>query len=205
MTAAGTGAPPDELEARPSGRPRSAEADEAILRAALELCAEQGFESATVEAVAARAGVGKATVYRRYPNRVGLAVAAATEVCTCFEADADTGSVEEDLRLIARSMVDTINVATTRRMLAEIMAAAARNPELQAAYSQFVSARRAVAIRAIERGVARGELRPDTDAELLADLVGSPLFHRGVGRGEHLEPAYADRVVRAAVRAFRSD
>ena len=205
MTTPVVGAAPEALEGRPCGRPRSAEADESILRAALELCAEQGFESATVEAVAARAGVGKATVYRRYPNRIGLAVAAATQVCSCFEDEVDTGSVEEDLRLIARSMVKTINVPTTRRMLAEIMAAAARNPELRAAYRRFVAARRAVAIRAIERGVERGELRADTDAELLADLVASPLFHRGVGWGDRLEPSYADRLVHAAVRAFRAD
>ena len=66
------------LETRPSGRPRSVEADEAIRRAAIDLCVEHGFDGLTVEAVAARAGVGKATVYRRHPSRVGLVVAAAS-------------------------------------------------------------------------------------------------------------------------------
>ncbi len=195
-------AAPASVEGRPCGRPRSPAADEAILRAALELCAEEGFEGTSVEAVAARAGVGKATVYRRYPNRVGLAVAAATTVCTCLVDDVDTGSVLEDLRHIAHGIVRTIDATLTREVLAQIAAAAARNPELRAAQRRFVATRRSVATDAIERGITRGELRPDTDVELLADLVGTPLFHRAVSLGERVDLAYADRVVEAAVRAF---
>lgn len=190
------------IEARICGRPRSAEADEAILRAALELCAQDGFDGATVEAVAARAGVGKATVYRRYPNRVGLAVAAATHVCSRLVDDVDTGSVREDLRLIAHSVVRMIDVELTRVILAEIAATAARNAEVREAQQQFVATRRAVTARAIARGIARGELRPDTDRDVLGDFVIAGIFHRGVTLGEPVDDRYADRLVDAAMGAF---
>ena len=190
------------LEPRASGRPRSVEADKAILRAALELCAAEGFEGTTVEAVAARAGVGKATVYRRYPNRVGLVVAAATEVCGGLGDDADTGSVREDLRLIAHGIVRTVKAELTRAMLVQVAAAASRLPEVREAQRQFVAGRRALATRAIRRGIARGELRPDTDPDLMADLVGTPLFHRAVTLGESVDDRYADALVDAAIGAF---
>jgi AcrR family transcriptional regulator len=190
------------LDTRSGGRPRSTDADKAILRAAVELCAEEGFEGTTVEAVAARAGVGKATVYRRYENRVDLTVAAASEVCACVVDDVDTGSVLEDLRLVARGIVRTLSGDLTRRILAEIAAEAVRNPELREAQRRFIETRCAVARKAIERGIARGELRPDTDADLLTDLIGTPLIHRGVSLGEPVDKAYADRLVEAAVRGF---
>jgi len=188
--------------ARVSGRPRSPEADQAILRAAVELYAADGFDATTVEAVAARAGVGKATVYRRYPNRVGLIVAAATEVCTGLATPCDTGLVREDLRAIARGMVRTLGDEPTRAMLAEISAAAARHPELRTAQHSFVASRRAVAADAIRRGIARHELRPDTNVEVMTDLVAAPLYHRAVNLGLPVDQAYADALVTAAVAAF---
>jgi AcrR family transcriptional regulator len=190
------------IEARPSGRPRSMEADRAILRAALELCAAEGFEGTTVEAVAARAGVGKATVYRRYPNRVGLVVAAATEVCCGLADHADTGSVREDLRLVAHGIVQTVRSDLTRAMLVQIAAAAARLPELRAAQHQFVATRRTVAVTAIRKGIARGELRSDTDPDLMADLIAAPLLHRAVTLGDAVDECYGDALVDAAIAAF---
>lgn len=187
---------------RPLGRPRSHEADQAILRAAVELCATEGFEGTTVEAVAARAGVGKTTVYRRYPNRVGLVVAAATAVCSGLADDADTGSVREDLRLVTSGMLRTLGTALTRAMLVQIAAAASRVPELRDAQRDFVAARRAVTTSAIRRGVDRGELREDTDVDLMADLIGPPLFHRAVTLGDRVDQRYADALVDAAISAF---
>jgi AcrR family transcriptional regulator len=188
--------------ARVSGRPRSPQADQAILRAAVELCAADGFDATTVEAVAARAGVGKATVYRRYPNRVGLIVAAATEVCTGLATPCDTGSVREDLRAIARAMVRTLGDEPTRAMLAEISAAAVRHPELRTAQQSFVASRRAVVADAIRRGIARHELRSDTNVEVMTDLMAAPLYHRAVNLGVPVDQPYADALVAAAVSAF---
>jgi AcrR family transcriptional regulator len=190
------------IETRQCGRPRSPLADEAILRAAVELCAEEGFEGTNVEAVASRAGVGKATVYRRYPNRIGLVVAAATDVCGCLVDDVDTGSVLEDLRLVAHGIVRTLHSELTRAVLAQIVSGAARNVELRDAQRRFIAPRRAVALDVIRRGIARGELRPDADSELMTDLVGAPLFHRAVSLGERVDIAYADRLVETVVRAF---
>jgi AcrR family transcriptional regulator len=190
------------VDARVFGRPRSPAVDAAILRAAVELCAEEGFEGTTVEAVANRAGVGKATVYRRYPNRVGLVLAVATEVCRRVVDDVDTGSVLEDLRLVAHGIARNLESHPTCAVLAQIASGAARHPELRAAQRRFVATRRAVAIEAIRRGIARGELRSDTDPELMTDLVTSPLFHRAISLGEPVDVTYADALVETVVKAF---
>jgi AcrR family transcriptional regulator len=187
---------------RISGRPRSTEADRAILRAAVELCAEEGFDGMTVEAVAVRAGVGKATVYRRYPNRVALIVASAHEVCSDLAPEPDTGSVREDLRMIANGIARALGDPRTRAMLAELSAAAARSPELRVAQQSFVASRRAIAAEAIRRGIARKELRADTDIDLLTDLVASPLLHRAVSLGLPVDRAYVEALVGAAVQAY---
>src|SRR5690349_14566305 len=91
-------------ERAPLGRPRSAEADEAIARAALAVLAESGFEGVTVEAVAARAGVARSTVYRRFPGKPELMVTVLQHACQAPVDDTDTGSVEEDLVAIAEGL-----------------------------------------------------------------------------------------------------
>ena len=87
------------------GRPRSEQADRAILDAALELFADAGFDGLTVEGVAARAGVGKATIYRRYPCKVDLVMASARFLTQVEAPQPDTGRVEDDLRATARGLV----------------------------------------------------------------------------------------------------
>jgi hypothetical protein len=87
-------------------------------------------------------------------------------------------------------------------MLAELGAAAARHPELRMAQQSFVASRRAVAGDAIRRGIARRELRPDTNVEVMTDLVAAPLYHRAVNLGLPVDQAYADALVAAAVSAY---
>ncbi len=92
--------PATGVEARRPGRPRSAEADEAILAAAVDLFAECGFDGMTVEGVAARAGVGKGTIYRRYPGKLDLIIAASRYFAQEREPAVDTGTIAGDLRAL---------------------------------------------------------------------------------------------------------
>lgn len=90
-----------------AGRPRSEEAHQAILRATLELLGQVGFSGLTVEGVASRAGVGKATIYRRWPSKLPLVVEAFHELPQL--EDADTGNLAEDLRVMLRSYLHLFN------------------------------------------------------------------------------------------------
>jgi AcrR family transcriptional regulator len=181
-------------ERRP-GRPRSATADQAILDAALELFVEAGFEGLAVEHVAARAGVGKATIYRRYPGKIDLVIAAARCLTSATAPVSDTGTIDGDLRAIARGLVCLLTETVGGSAVAQVVAEVQRNDDLRRAHAEFVASRRVGTIEAVKRGIARGELRADTDAEMIADLIAGPIFYRHLMSGARLDNVFADHLV----------
>jgi AcrR family transcriptional regulator len=187
---------------RPPGRPRSAEADEAILEAAVELFAEVGLEGLTVEGVAARAGVGKATVYRRYPCKVDLVMAATV----CFNEQqapsVDTGSVRADIRAAVDGLIAVLTSTPAGRALPTMVADRVRTPELGEAFHQFVTCRRARSTAIVERAIERGEIRADAHPDEVVDFYVGPIFYRYLISDAPLDPAFAEAVVDATLRAF---
>jgi AcrR family transcriptional regulator len=181
------------------GRPRSPEADQAIVDAALAVFAEEGFDGLTMEAVAARAGVGKATVYRRYPGKAELVMRAASCLSAAEAPAADTGSLAGDLRAIARSLVHLLTGTVAGRCVPELVAALPRCAQLAGEHQRFIAARRRGTVDAVARAVARGELAADVDAELVADLLAGPIFYRHLVLRGRLDRGYADRVVDAVL------
>jgi AcrR family transcriptional regulator len=181
------------------GRPRSPEADQAIVDAALVVFAEAGYEGLTIEAVAARAGVGKATVYRRYPGKAELVFHAASCLTGGDAPDADTGSLAGDFRVLARWLVHVLDGTIAGRCVPQLVAAVARAPELAGEHARFVAERRYHAVIAVERAMVRGEVAADTDAELVADLFAGPIFYRHLVCRGGLDVDYADRVVDAVL------
>ncbi len=184
------------------GRPRSTEADEAILVAAIELFAEVGLEGLTVEGVAARAGVGKATIYRRYPGKVDLVVAAARHFTGGTVEAPDTGSTRGDLRELIDGLVTLLTATPLGRVLPILVAARTRVAELDVAYAEIVSEKRARSSVVVRRAIARGDLRPDTDVELVVDFYVSPIFYRFLITGAPLDDAFASAIVDTTMRAF---
>ena len=177
------------------GRPRSAECDRAILAAALGEYAERGLEGMSVDAVAARAGVSKATIYRRYPSKVELVVAAAFTLASEVAIKPDTGTLRGDLTASLRSlraMLDDPVLGSATRML---VVDATGNDELAQMHTEFVRGRRQGTFEAFERAIARGELRADIDFDFVADQLGAPLFYRHLVLHDHVDDAYLDRVV----------
>jgi AcrR family transcriptional regulator len=190
--------------ARAPGRPRSEVADRAILDAAMEVLAEVGLDGLTVEGVAARAGVGKATIYRRYAGKVELVIAAA---CALTEAEApkpDTGTVDGDLHVIARNLVRLLTQTIAGQAMPQIIADSVVNDEMRAANHRFVASRRAGTAEAIARGIERGELRGDTDVDLLVDLISGPIFYRHLVSGGRLDAPFAERLVASALAPWRT-
>jgi AcrR family transcriptional regulator len=181
-------------EVRAPGRPRSRAADEAILDATVDLYADLGFEGLSVDAVASRAGVSKATIYRRYPTKVDMVLAAAARAADQEQGDVDTGNVRDDLRGHVQNLVRLLTRTEIGRCVPTMVADKTRNPELAAAHTRFSASRRALLLAAVRRGLDRGELRADTDAELVADLVAGPIFYR--------HRLYGDSLVDAVLAGF---
>jgi AcrR family transcriptional regulator len=180
--------------ARRSGRPRDAGAEPLILAATLELMREVGFGRLTVDAVAARAGVGKATIYRRWPSKAELVLASAR----CLVADIevpDTGSVRSDLRRLARDIVTHMKSSPMGRIMPALAAEARDNPELDALMRDIASDKRRLVRRVLQRGRERGEIRSDVDIEVLIDLFAGPVFYRCVVFGAPPSPAHMVKVV----------
>lgn len=158
---------------------RGARSEEAILRATLELVAEHGVAGLTVDAVAARAGVGKQTIYRHWGSRARLVHSAIA--CMHDPADLpDTGSVREDLRLMLEELTSVLSRPDSGRVLPSLIEAAERDPELAELREQHIQERRAQFELVLRRGVDRGEIPQGTDLSLMTDLLVGPFFYRRI-------------------------
>lgn len=168
--------PGSPLAAPSAGRPRSEEAHQAILSATLELLVEVGFSSLTVEGVAQRAGVGKATIYRRWRSKLPLIIEAYGLLPQLEEVD--TGNIVSDLEEMLRNYLELLTSTPLRGVIPSIAGERAHNEELSELFDPIVRSRRRPLIAVLERGVARGELPSDLDLDLAADLLVGPITTR---------------------------
>jgi AcrR family transcriptional regulator len=165
--------PAPETSRRP-GRPRSEQAEQAIIEATLDVFAEKGFEGVCVELVAARAGVGKATIYRRWPNKEELLLAAFASLKSPFPEPKGV-SVRDDLLAMVEVMCADKADPRKARRYALLHGEGDKYPRLMARYKETVVQPRRDAMRAvIRRGIETGELRPETDVEIaMLSLTGA--------------------------------
>jgi AcrR family transcriptional regulator len=179
---------------RSPGRPRSEPARLAILRSTLKLLGENGFSDLSIEAVAARANVGKATVYRWWPNKAALitdAFASSTGRKLHFP---DTGSVYTDMSQQMRQVVKIFR-SPRGRILSAILAAGQSDKDVIAAFRErFMKPRRHEAYATLKRGIQRGELRKDVDMDLLLDSLYGPIYMRFLIRHASLTPDFVDHL-----------
>jgi AcrR family transcriptional regulator len=166
-------------ETRPPGRPRSAEADEAILAAALALLAEDGYRALTMERVRERAGVGKATIYRRYGSKEALAAAAITHLNSDIPLPDDTGSLQGDFAATAQKILKGAAQTGALTLMPRLLSEVVGDPEMHALFhARLVEPRRRVVRGIVERAKARGEIRPEVDTEVAVDLMVGPFIYR---------------------------
>jgi AcrR family transcriptional regulator len=203
--------PPDAAASTPSppgarrlGRPREARADRAIHRAALELMAEHGVRALRVDDVARRAGVGKATIYRRYRSKDQLVTEAVGALIDAEIRIPDSGSTRDDLLVLMREAVELYGGDTlAAKLMPSIVDELSRNRELVAiARDRFLTRRRAALRVVFERGIERGDLRPDLDVDFALDVLGGPLFYRLLITGGAIDEGLAQAVVELIVRGF---
>jgi AcrR family transcriptional regulator len=163
------------------GRPRSERARLAVLSAASELLLARGLSAVSMDAVAERAAVSKATIYRWWSSKEQLALDALYERWALAEpAPAEVSdSLREQLLALLMPWADLLRAAPYARVIAELIAAAQRDPVFAERYrAAFVSPRRARALEILRRAVARGELPGDVDPEVALDLIYGAIYHR---------------------------
>lgn len=187
-------APEPPPQARQRGRPRSPAVDAAILTATLSLLIEQGYAHLTMEQVAERAGVGKSSLYLRWPTKVALVAEALQHQSGAVPEIPDTGSVREDMRLFLQSLLRSRRAAG--KALAAVSGEIATNPELREAWHRGLAGSLATCMRTIMlRAVERGELPATTDTELLS-LVPLTVFQQWrLGHEGDPDDAVVERIV----------
>jgi AcrR family transcriptional regulator len=180
------------------GRPRSTETEKAILKAAGEIAlASGGLAEMTIEGVAERAGVGKASIYRRWPSKGALAFDAVLDGILATQPTPDTGTLESDLARVAESWVQLANLPRGGRTVAHFIAEVQSDPDLATAWRErFVDRIRKARRPIIERAIARGEIPAGSDPELIMDLVFGPLYHRYLNQHLPLDETFARGVAR---------
>ena len=179
---------------------RTERTEAAILEATRELLVEVGVRGLTVEGVAARAGVAKTTVYRRWSSKEELALAVLLEMVKEIVAVADLGSIRDELIAFVNVAVRILGKTLMGRVMQGLVSDFAANEELGKAFrEQIVSLRLAEVRRLIERAIERGELRSDVDAVLTHELLFGPVYYRLLLSGGELDGRLAERIVDAVL------
>jgi AcrR family transcriptional regulator len=169
-----------ELVPAPRGRPRSEKARKAVLDAAAELLLERGLSAVSMDAVAERAGVSKATIYRWWPTKEALALDALhTEWAAAAPDPRATGSLRADLLALLRPWAELVRSRPFARVIAALVTEARTDPVFDAEYQQrVIKPRRDQAREVFRHAIDRGEIPADTNLEVALDLIYGPLYHR---------------------------
>ena len=185
--------------ARPgAGRPRNAGADGDILDATIDLVRSVGYRGLRVDDVAARCGVAKSTIYRRWPSKPALVAAAVDRLYLGRVTVPDTGSLRSDLLQLLGNSYDLL-VAGPGRLFETLIRESGQRRELTAVVTATMHARRRLYTQVLTRAIARGELAPETDIGLVIDLLLGPLWVRLLVTGEPIGADTAETVVDAVL------
>jgi AcrR family transcriptional regulator len=185
------------------GRPRSEKARQAILQAAADLLLDQGGGQVSMDAVADRAGVSKATIYRWWTSKERLALDALSEWAAVASPPRDTGTLRGDLLALVRPWVHDIRRRQFGRVIAALITEAQSDPEFAADYRRhFLDHRREPMRAAFMRAIERGEAPAELDIEVALDLVYGPLYHRLLHGHSPLTDRFARQVVDLALNGI---
>jgi AcrR family transcriptional regulator len=187
---------------RRPGRPVEERPRQAAIQATLELIAEHGIRGLTTNAVAERAGISKATMYRRWRSKEDLLVDAVAALVSEI-AVPDTGSTRADVLALMRSAVELYGGSVEARMMPSLVDEMSRDGALARAIRDgFLESRRGALRAVLARGIERGDLRADLDVELALDVLGGPIFYRLLVTGGPIDDQLAEGVTELLLRGF---
>jgi AcrR family transcriptional regulator len=184
------------------GRPRSDQAHHAILEAARQLLIENGYTRLRLEHVAARAGVGKTTIYRRWASKEALALDLLMDLATPHIAVPDLGDTRSELEVVVGSVIRAITMTPFGPVIRALLSQIAGNPALGDPFrATVVRSRRDSVAHVMARGIARGDLRADADVDVATELLVGPVYFRLVFGGQ-LDGELGPRLVSTLLRGF---
>jgi AcrR family transcriptional regulator len=177
------------------GRRRSERSHEAILAATQQLLVERSYPDLTIEGIAARAGVGKQTIYRWWPSKAALVLEAYLAGQDAVPLPAERETVREDVRALLGWLIAVLAQPIGGHVVAGLVGDLQHDADLAAGFHRdVVPARREAMLAALERARTRGEIRADTDLELAVDALHGAVFYRLLLSGEPLDVDFADRL-----------
>ncbi|MEW9699539.1 TetR/AcrR family transcriptional regulator [Paenibacillus sp. SI8] len=186
------------------GRPRNVEAQKSILSASYELLLENGFQAVTVDKIADRAQVSKATIYKWWPNKAAVVMDSFLYAATARLPVPDTGSALDNILIHATNLTRFL---TSREgiIITELLGVGQFDSGLAEAYrTRFFQPRRLEARSLLEKGIQLGELKKDLDIGICIDLIYGPIFYRLLVTGETLDEPYVHHLVNYAFEGIRS-
>jgi len=189
----------DSPARRPGGR--TARNTAAVFAATVDELADRGYEETSIESIAARAGVHKTTVYRRWGSKPELVRQALGAAAQSMIEVPDTGDIGSDLRLLSRSVQATLGSPRGAGVTRGLLAGAAGAPEIRAMMTRFWDARLAAIAAIVTRAVVRGQLPDGTEPGAVLRAMAAPLYYRLLVTGEELTPGHADEAAAAALAA----
>jgi AcrR family transcriptional regulator len=179
-----------------TGRRRNDESHRAILRAAMGLLEEIGYRAITIEKIAAKAGVGKQTIYRWWPSRAAVVLEASVQAAADTAPYPDTGSLSTDLRAFLTASIVPLE-GPTGPVLRGLVAETQLDEEFRQQFVEsFIRPRRAGLIEILRRGAERGELSADVNPELLADMIYGAKWNRLLFGHAPLDARMASQMVK---------
>jgi AcrR family transcriptional regulator len=187
---------------RGPGRPREERVTDAVLDAVVALVTEHGMDAVTMDAVAARAGVSKPAIYRRWTTKQDLVIAAA-ESRVGVLAIPDLGDFRAELHALLTARVESYRAPGADRLLAGMIGAAAEAGAARHAYGDYTARVMVQTRHILERGIARREVRPDTDLAATATLIAAPLVYRMLAEQQLPDARLVDAIVELVARAVQ--
>jgi AcrR family transcriptional regulator len=185
---------------RRAGRPRSEQAHRAILTAARELLVADGYNDLHLEHVAARAGVGKATLYRRWSSKEELAEAVLEDLASPAVAIPDHDDTKKELYQVVANTIAALTETSFGPVIRALVSQIAINPKLGDPFrANVVQARRSQVGAVVTRGIERGDLDPETDANTATEMLVGPIYYRLIFGGI-LDEAFAEQIVASFLR-----
>jgi AcrR family transcriptional regulator len=185
--------------------PRVLRSKATIIDACAELIAEEGFAGVSIEAVSARSGAAKTTIYRHWPSREALCIEAFGACSGPSDPLPDTGTLRDDLVEVLSGLAERLNDPAWTAPLTSLLDAAARDPEMAALHRVTSSEGRRTLTRVLERAVERGELEGPLDLDTATALLAGPLFFCGIIDRERVDPTLVAAAVDAALAALGAE
>ena len=194
------------MAATSRGRRRSERSHEAILAATQELLVERSYRELTIEGIAARAGVGKQTIYRWWPSKAALVLEAYLTGAKAVQPPEAHATTREDVRALLDWLIAVLAEPTGGHVVAGLVGDLQHDPDLAEGFHRdVVPARREAMLAALERGRERGEISADADLELAVDALHGAVFYRLLLSGEPLDADFADRLAAQALSGLAAD